>query len=100
MTREHCARYRFLTRMAVHVRVKDGFSCPRVAFRSMAKWIHSLHPPREIFAATIAFEAPDEASARAFMEGDPAIAESFATGELREVRVSLLRDRDEERMRA
>ena len=37
------------------------------------------------------FEAPDEASARALMEGDPAIAEGFATGELRPFRVSLLR---------
>jgi uncharacterized protein YciI len=40
------------------------------------------------------FEAPDEAAARAVMEGDPAIAEGFATGELREMRVSLLRGRD------
>ena len=37
------------------------------------------------------YEAPDEASARAIMEGDPAIAEGFATGELRPFRVSLLR---------
>jgi uncharacterized protein YciI len=37
------------------------------------------------------FEAPDEASARALMEGDPAIAEGFARGELRPFRVSLLR---------
>jgi uncharacterized protein YciI len=37
------------------------------------------------------FEAPDEAAARALMEGDPAIAEGFATGELRPFRVSLLR---------
>jgi uncharacterized protein YciI len=40
------------------------------------------------------FEAPDEAAARAFMEADPAIAEGFATGELRPYRVSLLRGRD------
>jgi uncharacterized protein YciI len=40
------------------------------------------------------FEAPDEAAARAIMEGDPAIAEGFATGELRPMRVSLLRGRD------
>jgi len=39
------------------------------------------------------FEAPDEAAARAFMEGDPTIAEGFATGELRPFRVSLLRGR-------
>lgn len=40
------------------------------------------------------FEAPDEASARRFMEDDPAIAEGFAQGELRPFRVSLLRGRD------
>ncbi len=40
------------------------------------------------------FEAPDEDAARAFMDGDPAIAEGFATGELRPMRVSLLRGRD------
>jgi uncharacterized protein YciI len=37
------------------------------------------------------FEAPDEDAARALMDGDPAIAEGFATGELRPFRVSLLR---------
>jgi uncharacterized protein YciI len=37
------------------------------------------------------FEAPDEAAARALMEADPAIAEGFATGELRPFKVSLLR---------
>jgi uncharacterized protein YciI len=42
------------------------------------------------------FEAEDEASARAFMEEDPTIAEGFARGELRPVRISLLRGRDEE----
>jgi uncharacterized protein YciI len=46
------------------------------------------------------FEAPDEATARALMNEDPAIAEGFATGELRPFRVSLLRGRDEERIRA
>ncbi|HEX5826273.1 MAG TPA: YciI family protein [Candidatus Limnocylindrales bacterium] len=46
------------------------------------------------------FEAPDEATARAFMEADPAIAEGVATGELRPFRVSLLRGRDEETVRA
>ena len=40
------------------------------------------------------FEAPDEATARAIMEGDPAIAEGFARGELRPMMVSLLRGRD------
>ena len=37
------------------------------------------------------FEAPDEERARALMEADPAIAEGFATGELRPFKVSLLR---------
>jgi uncharacterized protein YciI len=45
------------------------------------------------------FEAPDEAAAGAFMAGDPVIAEGFARGELRPMRVSLLRGRDEERIR-
>ncbi len=40
------------------------------------------------------FEAPDEAAARAVMEADPAIADGFATGELRPFRVSLLRGRN------
>ena len=40
------------------------------------------------------FEAPNEAAARAIMDEDPAIAEGFATGELRPMRVSLLRGRD------
>ena len=40
------------------------------------------------------FEAPDEASARRFMETDPVIAGGFARGELRPYRVSLLRGRD------
>lgn len=39
------------------------------------------------------FEAPDEASARVVMDGDPAIASGIARGELREMRVSLLRGR-------
>ena len=46
------------------------------------------------------FGAPDEAAASAVMEGDPAIAEGFATGELRPMKVSLLRGRDEARVRA
>ena len=45
------------------------------------------------------FEAPDETAARAIMEGDPVIAEGFARGELRPMRVSLLRGRDEDRTR-
>jgi uncharacterized protein YciI len=40
------------------------------------------------------FEAPDEESARAFMNDDPAIASGIATGELRPFVVSLLRGRD------
>jgi uncharacterized protein YciI len=39
-------------------------------------------------------EAPDEDTARAIMEEDPAIAGGFARGELRPFRVSLLRGRD------
>jgi uncharacterized protein YciI len=41
------------------------------------------------------FEAPDEASARAFMDEDPAIASGIGRGELRPFRVSLLRGRDD-----
>jgi uncharacterized protein YciI len=40
------------------------------------------------------FEAPDEAAARALMEGDPAVAGGFCRGELRPFRVSFLRGRD------
>jgi uncharacterized protein YciI len=40
------------------------------------------------------FEAPDEQAARAIMESDPAIATGTVRGELREMRVSLLRGRD------
>jgi uncharacterized protein YciI len=46
------------------------------------------------------FEAPDEAAALAFMNGDPAIAEGFAKGELRPFQLSLLRGRDDARIRA
>ena len=46
------------------------------------------------------FEAPDEVAALAFMKEDPTIAEGFARGELRPFRVSLLRGRDEDRIRA
>jgi uncharacterized protein YciI len=40
------------------------------------------------------FEAPDEAAALEVMNGDPAIAEGHAKGELRPFKVSLLRGRD------
>lgn len=40
------------------------------------------------------FEAPDEEAARAVMESDPTIVRRLVTGELREMRVSLLRGRD------
>ncbi|HEY8167301.1 MAG TPA: YciI family protein [Candidatus Limnocylindrales bacterium] len=40
------------------------------------------------------FEAPDEATARRFMEQDPVIAGGYATGELRPFHVSLMRGRD------
>jgi uncharacterized protein YciI len=39
------------------------------------------------------FEAADEAGARAVMAADPVIVSGFATGELREFRVALLRGR-------
>jgi uncharacterized protein YciI len=37
------------------------------------------------------FEAPDEQTARAIVAEDPAVAEGYARGELRPLRVSLLR---------
>lgn len=40
------------------------------------------------------FDAPDEESARRIMGADPVIAEGVVRGELREMRVSLLRGRD------
>jgi uncharacterized protein YciI len=40
------------------------------------------------------FEAPDEATARAFMDEDPVIRGGYARGELRPFRVSLLRGRE------
>jgi uncharacterized protein YciI len=46
------------------------------------------------------FEAPDEDAALEVMNGDPAIASGIATGELRPMRVSLLRGRDEAWVRA
>jgi len=39
-------------------------------------------------------EAPDEATARAIMESDPAISSGQMTGELRQMRVSFLRGRE------
>ena len=39
-------------------------------------------------------EAPDREAAEALMEADPAIARGVVRGELREMRVSLLRGRD------
>ena len=66
----------------------------------MPSWIYFLHPPRPDFAATMT----DEESAvfaehfehlqRRLMESDPAISGGIVTGELREMRVSLLRGRD------
>ena len=40
------------------------------------------------------FEAPDEATARRIMDEDPVLAGGYARGELRPIRVSLLRGRD------
>ena len=42
----------------------------------------------------IIFEARDEESARAIMQADPTVARGFARGELRPMRVALLRGRD------
>jgi uncharacterized protein YciI len=39
------------------------------------------------------FEAPDEDAARVIMESNPAIARKVVRGELRELRISLLRGR-------
>lgn len=41
------------------------------------------------------FDAPDRAAAESIMGGDPAIAAGVVRGELREMRVSLLRGRDD-----
>jgi ABC-type Na+ efflux pump permease subunit len=40
------------------------------------------------------FDAPDERTARAIMDADPAVASGTVRGELRGMRVSLLRGRD------
>ncbi|CAB4698360.1 MAG: hypothetical protein F2667_04180 [Actinobacteria bacterium] len=48
----------------------------------------------EVNTGITVFEAVDESAARAIMESDPAIARGVVTGELREIRVSLLRGRD------
>jgi hypothetical protein len=74
----------------------------------LAEWIYFIHPPREQFAETMT-EAEEEVWGRHWeriqklyaegsiilvgpiMDGDPTIAEGFATGELRPFRVSLLR---------
>ena len=42
----------------------------------------------------VVLEAPDEAAARQIMDADPTIVAGYATGELREFRISLLRGRD------
>ena len=42
----------------------------------------------------VIFEAPDEEAAVKIMNDDPTIASGIATGELRPMRVSLLRGRD------
>ena len=41
------------------------------------------------------FQAPDEQTARRIMAEDPVIAGGYASGELREFRISLLRGRDD-----
>jgi len=47
----------------------------------------------EVNTGIAIFEAPDEAAARRIMDEDPVIAGGFARGELRPMRVSLLRGR-------
>jgi len=54
--------------------------------------------PGRVNTGLCVFEAPDEAAALEFMRADPTIAEGFARGELRPMRISLLRGRDEERV--
>jgi uncharacterized protein YciI len=41
----------------------------------------------------VIFEADDEEAARRIMEADPAIVAGFASGELRQIKLSLLRGR-------
>lgn len=41
------------------------------------------------------FDAPDEAAAQAIMQADPAITSGLMTGELRQMRVSYLRGRED-----
>jgi uncharacterized protein YciI len=48
----------------------------------------------EVNTGIAVFEAPDEDAARRIMESDPAISAGVVRGELREMRVSLLRGRD------
>src|SRR5947209_2099861 len=50
-----------------------------------------LDPPND---GIVIFEAPDGESARRIMNEDPTIASGIATGDLRPIRVSLLRGRD------
>ncbi len=42
----------------------------------------------------VIFEAPDEDAARKIMQEDPVVAGEYARGELRPLRISLLRGRD------
>ena len=75
----------------------------------METWIYFIHPPRVDFAETMT-DAESEAWERHWarikrlydegVHGDPAIAEGIAQGELRPMRVSLLRGRDEARIHA
>jgi len=67
-------------------RIQDEFEAGRIVLVGPTLGVHNT--------GICIFEAPDEASARAFMEADPVFVEGFATGELRPYRVSLLRGRD------
>jgi uncharacterized protein len=50
----------------------------------------------EVNTGVHVFEAADEDAARAVMDADPAIASGLCRGELRPIRVSYLRGRDED----
>lgn len=50
--------------------------------------------PGRVNTGVAIYEAPDEAAALRIMEADPVIAGGYARGELRPLRVSLLRGRD------
>ena len=64
--------------------------------RPLADGVRGLAGPTrgEPHTGLAIFEAAAEQAARSVMESDPAIAKGVVTGDLREMRVSLLRGRD------